>query len=106
MVSIPRRSDKVYFLIYHQNGLCACGCGRPLIEPIDCHHAAKDSKGNRENFPLFIHSLLNLFLLRHGCHMGDIKAGKLPSFTPYQAAKYERFLERHPLIADFVNMRL
>jgi len=105
MVSIPRRAEKLYYLDYHQNGLCACGCGRFLCGAIDLHHALFDTKGNRKNYPLFIHSLLNLFAVLHDCHMGRTSAGKLPFITNYQADKKERILEKKKWISDFVNCK-
>lgn len=103
MIAIPNRDRKLHYLVNRQRGLCCCGCGQRLGgEPIDLHHMCKDSKGNRKNYPLFLHSLLNLQAVRHSCHMSCMR-GKLGHISDYNAARYEAFLQRHPAMADFVN---
>lgn len=111
MKPIPSREFKVNYLYWHNNA--TCGCGKPLtkteykcydlVNNLDLHHRLKDSKGNRKNFPLFIDSILNLQLIRHGCH---IDGKHLEHFTEYQAEKYERCLKKHPMICKFVNGEL
>lgn len=108
MVKIPNRFVKIGRLKIHQGGLCACGCGnmvsmhQHMSDSSDLHHMLNDTKGNRQAYPLFIHSILNLQLVRHSCHMGGGR-GTLGHIIPKLAARYERFLERHPRISAYVN---
>lgn len=118
MEQIPQRAWKVRYLKVHyvrkamkkkQSGNCGCGCQQWMIETsiggrADCHHKLHDTAKNRAHFPLFIHSLFNLQVVRHDCHMGMGNGkGRLQHYTPYFAEQYERFLERHPMISAWVN---
>ncbi|MGV8130925.1 MAG: hypothetical protein ACP5N7_02370 [Candidatus Pacearchaeota archaeon] len=100
MVPIPNRGKKLYYLLRRQKGLCACGCGRELVGMVDLHHMLSDSKGNRKQFPLFIHSILNLQAFTHSCH---INGYNLKHKTPYQAELYQKYLAKHKKVCDWVN---
>jgi hypothetical protein len=102
MKPILNRERKANYLKMRQRGLCGCGCGRILYGPVDIHHMLPDTTGNRRKFPLFLNSVLNLQAVRHDCHMSAMD-GQLGHITDWQADKYERFLERHPVISDAVN---
>lgn len=66
------------------------------------HHRLKDDKGNRQNFPLFIHSILNLDSLPLSCHPNCDRI-TLTHYTPEQAREFEKFLENNLDIAYFLN---
>ncbi len=70
-----------------------------LSEPIDLHHRCRKHKWRIKKWPLFIHSLLNLELLHHTCHLS--KDGS--HISDLQAERYETFLQKHKKSADFVN---
>jgi hypothetical protein len=101
-VVVDNYTEKSSYLYNKQSGLCI-GCNKPLLngEKIDFQHRAHNSDWRREKFPLFIDSLLNLALMHNSCNTTKHRsAGKISDFN---AEKYERFLERHPIISDFVN---
>ena len=66
----------------------------------DLHHLCHNTKWRREKYPLFLDSILNLRPVSHNYHLRFGSWGKI---TDYQAEKYEKFLERHPKIAEWVN---
>ena len=66
----------------------------------DMHHLCHNTKWRREAFPLFLNSLLNFRPVSHAYHL---KFGSWGKITDYQAQKYEKFLQRHPKIAEWVN---
>lgn len=103
MVSIPRRTVKLGYLLHRQNGKCCCGHALYMHEA-QLHHKLPDTTLNRVNYPLFIHSLLNLQAVCANCHMGAV-SGKLEHLTYYHAERYEGFLKRHERFEKFVNRR-
>jgi hypothetical protein len=66
----------------------------------DLHHMCHNTKWRRKNYPLFIHSLLNLLPVNNAWHL---KHGAFKKIDDLQAAKYEKFLSNHPKISEFVN---
>lgn len=66
----------------------------------DLHHKCHNTKWRRKKFPLFLNSLLNLVAVDHLSHMQNPSAFKIHDI---QAEKYEKFLERHPKISEWVN---
>lgn len=104
---IPNYWRKLGYLSDHQKGMCAICKSKNIQYDIrqlivyDLHHAGiHNTKVNRKKYPLFIHSLMNLKMVRHSLHMQYPCFGKI---SYLEADKRERFLERHPLIARFVN---
>ena len=73
-----------------------------LRELPDLHHKCRKHKWRIKKFPLFIHSILNLELLHHTCHLS--KDGS--HISDMQAERKERFLERHKKIAKWLNNQL
>lgn len=63
-------------------------------------HRCHNTKWRRKAFPLFIDSMFNLVGYCNKCNTNDTSSLKI---TDEKAARYERFLERHPQIARFVN---
>jgi hypothetical protein len=98
--TIPHAKEKADYLKKHQHWQCPMS--GLTLHLTDLHHAGiHNSKVNRKKYPLFIHSLMNLKLINHKYHMENGSWGKI---SYLEADKRERFLERHPLIAKFVNM--
>ena len=94
--------EKVQYLLKHQKHKCpAYGCGEwmSLSQNLDLHHQISKHKWRLKKYPKFIHSLINLQLVHHKCHM----TRTCGHWGDYQAEKWEKFLERHSRIADFVN---
>lgn len=93
--------NKVFYLYKRQRGICViCGSKMGLTEVLDLHHKCRKHRWRIRKYPLFIDSIINLELAHNGCHI--TKDGN--HISDLQAGKYERFLERHPRICDFVNM--
>ena len=64
------------------------------------HYRIHNLKWVRKKYPLFVDSLLNLMPVNNAWHLQHGSFGKIPEID---VAKYERFLERHPKIAKWVN---
>lgn len=101
MVKIPHRDIKLARLKWYQRNKCGCGCGRRLDDGTmdavsDLHHLLNDTAGNRQKYPVYIHSVLNLRAVRHGCHMTRFCGSR----SVVYAAMAERFLGRHPLFRE------
>jgi hypothetical protein len=94
--------DKFEYLANRCNWTCMIGWNKKKdIIPIDSlHHLCHNTKVNRKRYPLFIDSLLNLMPVSSHYHLKNPSYGKI---MDRQAEKYERFLERHPKICEFVN---
>ena len=71
------------------------------IKPDSLHHTkVHNTKSNKKRYPLLLNSLLNLTPVFNAIHITRGSWGKI---SEYNADKIERFLERHPLAARFVN---
>lgn len=72
----------------------------------DLHHPLHNTKTNRKLYPLLIDSVINLIPVENGEHLnnGSWKPAHLPKVLDGEwARKWERFLEKHPKIAKWVN---
>lgn len=85
-----------------QKGCCPIAAAYDkFAKPQSIHHRLHNSKVNRKEFPLFINSIWNLYLVNHNWHMMYPSFGKI---TVLEAYKREAFLQRHPAIAKRVNL--
>jgi len=93
---------KMMYLIRKQNGQCpiALESGKDIF-PLELHHRTHNTKVNRKLYPLFIHSVWNLYAVDHIHHLMRPAFGKI---VYREAAKREEFLMRHPMIARAVNL--
>jgi hypothetical protein len=66
----------------------------------DLHHRCHNHKWRRKAYPLFIHSILNLIPVNNAWHL---KHGSFWKIDDGKALRYERFLQRHPKLSEFVN---
>lgn len=103
--SVPRNCwSKIFlFLAGRNNFKCpiAAEYGEH-VAPTDLHHAGMPNTAtNRKLYPLVIHSMLNLVPVSHDYHMAHGRWGQRKGYA--WAERYQRFLERHPLAAQFVN---
>lgn len=73
---------------------------------MDVHHMhIHDTKPNRKRFPLLIDSAWNRFLLHHNTHMENPSYVMGERWSLLECDRRERFLERHPAFADYINGR-
>jgi len=118
MVTIPHREEKWEILSSRRNGPIAhwshdCGprvpahhCaiayqrGKEIGVSMELHHRFHDTANHRARCPHLIHSMLNLMPVNHGWHMNNPSAFKIGD---YEAARLERWLERHPVFCAYVN---
>lgn len=95
---------KAEYLYIKQKGRCAI-TGKSLTGgPYywDLHHAGiHNSKVNRKLYPLFIDSVWNLMLADHEAHLNCPLWGRI---SYIEADHRERFLRRHPMIAQAMNL--
>ena len=92
--------QKLDDLYKHQKRICpACKESMPYNQNLDLHHMRPKAKWAIKKYPLFIHSLINLQLVHHNCHM----CRTCGHWSDYQAEKWQLFLSKHNKIADFVN---
>jgi len=93
--------SKMSYLIKHQKNYCAIS-GKTIYDTsvIDLHHRSHNEKWRRKRFPLFLNSILNLQAVDHVEHLQNGSANKIHDL---KAEQYEKFLERHPSISEFVN---
>ena len=108
---IPHYEDKWEYLVGHSKQQRYCPIARlkkdELLLCTDLHHKHSDSKWAVKAFPLFIQSMVNLVPLSRMYHqlnpqyLNDKKFRYI--YTRYQAERWEKFLERHPMMAKFVN---
>ncbi len=94
---------KFEYLARKQGYRCPIGLIKYLRDdrPQELHHTkVHNTKIARKKFPLFIDSVLNLTAVNHTNHMNNPSWG---ISTDYICEKYERFLERHPKICNWVN---
>jgi len=100
-MSIPYYKAKFSYLYIRQNGLCpiAKEYGRGA-KPNALHHKLHNTIENKKAFPLFINSIFNLVAVNNDWHL---KNGSWGRMTEREAAKWERFLERHYKIAEWGN---
>ncbi len=91
---------KIVFLNIHQSGQCAISGIELFDSKPDLHHLTHNTKWRRKKFPLFLNSILNLRIVDHIQHLQNGSALKI---SDMQAEKYEKFLERHPRMSEFVN---
>ncbi len=97
---ISEYHKKMTYLLNKQNYICVA-CKKPLGLDVTFQHGLANSKMNRKAFPLFIDSLLNLYLLHLLCNTTKYRSyGRI---TFYQAQKKEAFLLAHSRINKFVN---
>ena len=105
---MQKKFKSIYmYLKRHQIGRCWIS-GKPLTGiyhrgfqvPIEGHHRFHDTDVNRRLCPLFIDSMLNIVLVLKTEHEMNRSAGII-SYP--EAEKWERFLQRHPKCANFVN---
>jgi len=93
--------SKFKYLWEHQKTLCAMtGKWLSHSSKVDMQHCCHQTKWRRKKFPLFIDSILNLRLVDHSYHLTH---GSELKIYDLQAEKYEKFLERHPMISQWVN---
>jgi hypothetical protein len=94
--------EKLMYLYEKQTYQCPiCHDYMSMNEALDLHHRAHRHKWRVKKFPLFIDSLLNLELCHSTCHLN--KGMGSGHISDMQAEKWERFLERHKKIAQWVN---
>jgi hypothetical protein len=96
---------------YYRQKLKCLACGKffnMLDDPPTIQHKYPKPRQGREHkrvmklLPLFIDSLLNTCLIHQSCNTTKYRSyGRI---TEYNAVKYQKFLERHPKISNFVNM--
>lgn len=99
--------SKLNYLLEHQKRKIgsmfkcpACG-GVMRADDRSMQHRAADSKWRRKKFPLFLNSVLNICIINLWCNVSSHRSfGRI---NDYWAEKLERFLERHPRIAYWVN---
>jgi len=101
---IPNYTQKWEYLIKKNGPYCPVQRDKgdessPLL-CTDLHHRCHNTKWRLKKFPLFMNSLLNLLPVSNFFHLKYPSNNKI---TDFQAEKYERFLERHPKISEFVN---
>ena len=99
---IPHYENKWNYLVKKHTNLCpiAWDRGNMRAQVEDLHHLCHPSEWRRRSFPLFLNSLLNLRPVNHSWHL---KFGSWGKIHDLKAQQYERFLERHPAIAEWVN---
>ena len=100
---------KLLYLLNHQgrreklmafNECPACKKGM-LYDDISMQHCAANHDWRRKKYPLFIDSILNLKLIHLICN--TYKHRSFGRISDYNAERYEKFLQRHPGIAAWVN---
>ena len=94
--------EKFNFLIRKYGIRCpiAAEKGGQVDIVTDLHHLCHNTKWRRKKFPLFIDSILNLRPVSNKHHLANGSWGKI---SDTKAEKYERFLNKHPGISNFVN---
>ena len=99
---IPNYEQKWIYLITKYGVGCpiALERGNRAAGVEDLHHLCHPSEWRRKAYPLFLNSLLNLRPVNHGWHLRFGSWGKIHDM---KAQQYERFLERYPKVAKFVN---
>ena len=99
--------DKQYYLLKHQGRELASKYTCPACKKLmynfhmSMQHRLHNSKQNRKLYPLFIDSLLNLSVIHLKCNVTTHRS--YGQITPYNAKRYESFLQSHPKIAEWVN---
>ena len=89
------------YLVVHYGSYCPIAEENNRIAIVtDLHHLCHKTKWRIKKYPLFIHSMLNLRPVSNHWHLKYPSWGKI---TDFQAEKYERFLEKHKKISDFLN---
>ena len=97
---VDNYQQKFDYLCFRQDFLCAISNGLLYPSNTDLHHLMHNNKWRRNKFPLFLNSVLNLRAVDHDEHLKHPSSLKIHDL---QAEKYERFLERHPMISEWVN---
>ena len=99
---IPEYQWKFNYLYGRQQGRCpiAESKGVCYAVPTSLHHRLHNTKTNRKLYPLFIDSIWNLMAVNHHWHLSYGSYGKIGIL---EAERRERFLERHPMISDWMN---
>jgi len=100
-----KRAEKWRFLMDHYDGRCKILLYNfsPAWDdpPTELHHAhAHDRSHLRKACPLFIDSVMNLWPVCERNHTRHRSAGV---WSYERCVRAERFLERHPKIAHWVN---
>ncbi len=99
---VPNWDWKWEYLVKHYGPWCPISISIGLHNFVDClHHAGVHNvDANRRAFPLLVHSVLNIRPANNAFHVSNGSWGKI---SLLEAEKWERFLERHPRIAAWVN---
>lgn len=108
---MKNRDAKWEFLMNRDSQNCRiwvveCRGGKHRVDvvmgfPTELHHArCHDTKLNRERFPLFIDSILNVVQV---CSWNHARHRSWGIWSPERCGRAEAFLKRHPRIARWVN---
>jgi len=99
---IKNYEKKWTYLLRRQHGICPIGKAKDgwAEAPTELHHRCHRIGWAVRRFPLFMDSVWNLMAVNHNYHMQWPSFGKI---SYEEAARRERFLQRHPMIARAVN---
>ena len=98
---IPHAEAKALYLRARQLNICAIGQAYGFAKPVEeLHHKLHNTEPNRRQYPLLIHSLMNLVGVSRYWHTMHPYWGRP---TLLDADKMEAFLRRHPQIAEKLN---
>lgn len=102
MTGIKNYEWKFFWLEIRQ-GLRCKYTGRNVVydNDFDLHHKLRNHDGNRINYPLLIHSIINLELIWHPYHIDY--HGNCGTMSDERARVIEKYLEKYPIIAQYVN---
>ena len=94
--------DKFIYLADRQSWVCPIALEKnKLAEVTDLHHyRCHNTRPNRKKYPLLIDSLLNLVAVNNAYHLSNGSWGRA---SDLECERIEKFLERHPKIAKWVN---
>jgi hypothetical protein len=101
--------EKFMHIYKRQDGICPA-CNDALIrknDPITMQHRFPKPRKGREHkrimklLYLFIDCTLNLYLVHLSCN--TTKHRSYGRITEYNAIRYQKFLEKHKKISEFVN---
>lgn len=92
-------------LLQHQQGKCPIAKSKGASAfPEELHHSHLHNREmNRKRFPLLIDSLWNLVAVSHKYHMENGSWTPTKRWSLAEADERERFLQRHPAIAGYLN---
>jgi len=95
-------AEKMEYLTLRQKWLCPIAASKGVkgYGLTQLHHRLHDHKNYRAKYPLFIDSIMNIVAVNHSWHIANPSALHLGE---YYAGRCERFLERHPRFAMWVN---